>query len=357
MPSAPRTARALARAELTRAILDRASVQLAEVGPAALSVRQIARDLEMASSAVYRYFPSRDALLTALLIRAFDDMGARGRGRRRPARARRPARPVHRRSRTRCAAGRAPTRTSTRSPTGPPSPGTPRRGHRRLGHPGGRRVLLALVRDAQADGRPLGARTREVSPAERAADRRRSAASSSPPLDDAHAVRGLMAWATLFGHVSLELFGHMYNAACSTTTSTSRRSSGSWRTTWGSRAGPSSRGWPGRRCRRPRPACTCSRVPRASRHLDLDRRLVELAAAGVGRRCSTIRHHQRPSASRPSLGLLHRGRPGRCRRRRSPPPPVAAPRRPPGSTRFPSRTEVLTAYASTPSRGVIGSGW
>src|SRR3954468_7300137 len=75
MPSAPRTARALARAELTRQILDRASVQLAEVGPAALSVRQIARDLEMASSAVYRYFPSRDALLTALLIQAFDDLG------------------------------------------------------------------------------------------------------------------------------------------------------------------------------------------------------------------------------------------------------------------------------------------
>ena len=75
MPSAPRTARALARAELTRAILERASVRLAEVGPAALSVRQIARDLEMASSAVYRYFPSRDALLTALLIRAFDDLG------------------------------------------------------------------------------------------------------------------------------------------------------------------------------------------------------------------------------------------------------------------------------------------
>ena len=38
-------------------------------------MRQIARDLEMASSAVYRYFPSRDALLTALLIEAFDDLG------------------------------------------------------------------------------------------------------------------------------------------------------------------------------------------------------------------------------------------------------------------------------------------
>src|SRR5436190_13604823 len=73
--TAPRTARSVARAELTRAILDSASLQLAEVGPAALSVRQVARDLEMASSAVYRYFPSRDALLTALLIRAFDDLG------------------------------------------------------------------------------------------------------------------------------------------------------------------------------------------------------------------------------------------------------------------------------------------
>src|SRR3954453_12334092 len=75
MPSAPRTARALARPALTRATLERARVQLAAVGPAALSVRQIARDLEMASSAVYRYFPSRDALLTALLVQAFDDLG------------------------------------------------------------------------------------------------------------------------------------------------------------------------------------------------------------------------------------------------------------------------------------------
>src|SRR5918992_932508 len=75
MPSAPRTARAIARAELTRAILDSAGRQLVEVGPAALSVRAVARDLGMASSAVYRYFPSRDALLTALLIEAYDDLG------------------------------------------------------------------------------------------------------------------------------------------------------------------------------------------------------------------------------------------------------------------------------------------
>lgn len=49
--------------------------QLAEVGAPGLSLRAIARDLGMVSSAVYRYFPSRDALLTALIIDAYDDLG------------------------------------------------------------------------------------------------------------------------------------------------------------------------------------------------------------------------------------------------------------------------------------------
>lgn len=66
------------RAELTRAILDRAGVQLREVGPSTLSVHQIARDLQMASPAIYRYFPSRnasrDALLTALIIEGNDEL-------------------------------------------------------------------------------------------------------------------------------------------------------------------------------------------------------------------------------------------------------------------------------------------
>lgn len=31
-----------------------------------------------------------------------------------------------------------------------------------------------------------------------------------PPLSPANAVRGLTAWANLFGRVSLELFGHMH---------------------------------------------------------------------------------------------------------------------------------------------------
>jgi AcrR family transcriptional regulator len=40
-----------------------------------LSMRAVARDLGMVSSAVYRYFPSRDDLLTALIIDAYDAVG------------------------------------------------------------------------------------------------------------------------------------------------------------------------------------------------------------------------------------------------------------------------------------------
>jgi AcrR family transcriptional regulator len=68
--------RARVRAELTRAIIDTARRQLALQGPAALSLRAVARELGMVSSAVYRYVPSRDDLLTLLIIDAYDDLGA-----------------------------------------------------------------------------------------------------------------------------------------------------------------------------------------------------------------------------------------------------------------------------------------
>jgi AcrR family transcriptional regulator len=70
MVDAPHTARAQARAALTADIKAIARRHLAEVGAAGLSLRAVARELELASSAVYRYFPSRDALLTALIVDA-----------------------------------------------------------------------------------------------------------------------------------------------------------------------------------------------------------------------------------------------------------------------------------------------
>ena len=72
---APATARARARAALTAEIKDTARKHMAESGAPALSLRAVARDLGMVSSAVYRYFESRDALLTALIVDAFDAVG------------------------------------------------------------------------------------------------------------------------------------------------------------------------------------------------------------------------------------------------------------------------------------------
>jgi AcrR family transcriptional regulator len=74
--SALRTARDRARAEITAEILDTARGYLATDGAPALSLRAIARDLGMASSALYRYFNSRDELLTRLIIDAYDALGA-----------------------------------------------------------------------------------------------------------------------------------------------------------------------------------------------------------------------------------------------------------------------------------------
>ncbi|MGA5097019.1 TetR/AcrR family transcriptional regulator [Streptomyces lavendulocolor] len=71
-----RGARARARDEVTAAIKDEARRQLAAEGAAKLSLRAVARELGMVSSALYRYFPSRDDLLTALIVDAYDALGA-----------------------------------------------------------------------------------------------------------------------------------------------------------------------------------------------------------------------------------------------------------------------------------------
>src|SRR5580693_5245314 len=75
-PNASTTARERARAELTREIKDEARRQLATAGADGLSLRAVARSLGMVSSALYRYFPSRDDLLTALITDAYNSMGA-----------------------------------------------------------------------------------------------------------------------------------------------------------------------------------------------------------------------------------------------------------------------------------------
>lgn len=67
--------RARVRAELTAAIMERAKAQLERDGASSLNLRAIARELDMASSAIYRYFASRDELVTALIIDSYDALG------------------------------------------------------------------------------------------------------------------------------------------------------------------------------------------------------------------------------------------------------------------------------------------
>jgi AcrR family transcriptional regulator len=69
------TARERVRAELTREITEIAQRQLATEGAAGLSLRAVAREMGMVSSAIYRYFPSRDDLLTALIIKGYNAIG------------------------------------------------------------------------------------------------------------------------------------------------------------------------------------------------------------------------------------------------------------------------------------------
>ncbi|GAA2565486.1 TetR/AcrR family transcriptional regulator [Winogradskya consettensis] len=48
--------------------------QLSEGGPAALSLNAIAKELGVSGPALYRYFASRDALLTELILDAYADL-------------------------------------------------------------------------------------------------------------------------------------------------------------------------------------------------------------------------------------------------------------------------------------------
>ena len=69
------TPRARAREQTMRDIVRIGRAHLATDGAAALSLRAVARDLGLVSSAVYRYVASRDELLTLLVVDGYDELG------------------------------------------------------------------------------------------------------------------------------------------------------------------------------------------------------------------------------------------------------------------------------------------
>lgn len=208
--SAPRTARARARAEITAEILAAARRQLATDGAPALSLRAIARDLGMVSSAVYRYFASRDELLTRLIVDAYDALGEAVEERE----ARVERADLVGRLGAICTAVRA---WALANPNeyaliyGSPVPGyvAP---ETTIG-PASRVALLlvGVLLDVVDVGRPAGL-TRE-----RPLDAHALAAVQpvrefvGPGPSDELIVRGLLVWSSLFGTVSFELFGQLRN--------------------------------------------------------------------------------------------------------------------------------------------------
>ncbi|EGX55678.1 TetR family transcriptional regulator [Streptomyces zinciresistens K42] len=198
-------ARARARAEVTAAIKDEARRRLAAEGAAKLSLRAVARALGMVSSALYRYFPSRDDLLTALIIDAYDSLGERAEA----ADARSAdAGPLGRWT----AVAEAVREWALEHPHeyaliyGSPVPGysapaTTVPPASRVGL-----VLLGILRDAHRSG----ALTTPPVPAALLPEAERMAAELAPDLPPASAAALVAAWAQLFGLVGFELFGQFH---------------------------------------------------------------------------------------------------------------------------------------------------
>ncbi|MFD7718723.1 TetR/AcrR family transcriptional regulator [Streptomyces sp. NPDC059814] len=205
--SAIRGARERARIEVTAAIKDEARRQLAAEGAAKLSLRAVARELGMVSSALYRYFPSRDELLTALIVDAYDSVGevAESAGRTGAPGPSEPAAHLARWVAVACAVrgwalahpheyaliygSPVPGYTAPQATVGPAS---------RVG-----RVLIAVVEDAHREAGlavpPLAAELRP--------EAERLAADLAIGLPPEVAVSIVAAWAQLFGLVSFEVFG------------------------------------------------------------------------------------------------------------------------------------------------------
>ncbi len=75
--SETKTPRQRAREQTMADILRIGREHLTSQGAAAVSLRAVARDLGVVSSAVYRYVSSRDELLTLLIVDAYNDLGHR----------------------------------------------------------------------------------------------------------------------------------------------------------------------------------------------------------------------------------------------------------------------------------------
>jgi AcrR family transcriptional regulator len=180
---------------------------VARHGSAALSLRAVARELGMVSSAVYRYFPSRDDLLTALIVDAYDSVGAAAES----------AESAVRRGDFAgrwMAVARAVRRWALAHPHewalifGSPVPGY--QAPADTVDPAVRIpvVVLRILSDAAGAGR-LSAESDGPMPRSVRADMKALGDSMAPTLSQHDLARAVMTWSRLIGSISFELFGHL----------------------------------------------------------------------------------------------------------------------------------------------------
>jgi AcrR family transcriptional regulator len=208
--NASRTARERVRDELTREIIEIAQRKLATDGAAGLSLRAVAREMGMVSSAIYRYFPSRDDLLTALIIDGYNAIGM-----------------AAEQADAACAAddfagrliavGRAVRHWSLAHPHeyalvyGSPVPGY--RAPQQTIVPAGRAATVygKIISDAHQAGALTSPGICAAPPESFGPDADALRASVLAGVPDDVAARAVAAWAALFGMISFELFGQFEN--------------------------------------------------------------------------------------------------------------------------------------------------
>jgi AcrR family transcriptional regulator len=198
------------RAELIAEIKSVARKHLASDG-ANLSLRAVARELGMVSSAIYRYFPSRDELLTALIVDAYNDLGEVAEQ----------AETVIARTdyleRYRAISGAIRDWARNNQPEyallyGSPVPGysAPQDTITPASRPVV--VMIAILRDAVADGAVSPTTTPRLPKATRAELKRLQAEPLFAGVPEPLMAQAIGAWAQLFGLISFELFGRLVNA-------------------------------------------------------------------------------------------------------------------------------------------------
>jgi AcrR family transcriptional regulator len=209
--SVARTARERVHEEVSGEILAVARTHLARDGGSALSLRSIARELGMAPSALYRYYPGRDALLSALILSAYNALADE---------AERAAETAARRGDSDAVRWLAVPRAMRRWANAHPHEWSLIFGTPVPGYEAPQETVVPYARIAAALSRPVVAAAaagrlqvgQTVSVSDALADAvspvRDALFADMPP---GKVVLVLQVWTTLIGAISLELFGHWRN--------------------------------------------------------------------------------------------------------------------------------------------------